>query len=104
MKTDINLDVKTIKTKLQAIPRFLHRYIVIIFIIGIVALYGFLIWQINTLSNIAPNEDKITEEMKIIKRPNIDQATIDKIEKLKDQNIGVQSLFKAARDNPFKDN
>jgi len=77
--------------------------VVLIFVIAILGVYGFLIWQINSLSNIAPSEEKITEEMQIIKRPNIDQATIDKIEKLKDQNIGVQSLFKAARDNPFKD-
>lgn len=104
MKNDINIDLNSIKAKLNSIPHFLHRYVVVIFVITVLIIYGFLIWQINELSNIPPNEDKITEEMKVIKRPNIDQATIDKIQQLKDQNIGVQALFKSARDNPFKDN
>jgi len=104
MSKDINIDLKSIKAKVLSIPGFLKQYVTFIFIISVLGIYGFLVWQINTLSNIAPSEQKITEEQQVIKRPKIDEDVVKKIEQLEDQNVAVKSLFKAARDNPFKEN
>lgn len=104
MSKDINIDLKSLKTKILSIPSFLKQYVTFIFIISVLSIYGFLVWQINSLSNIAPSEQKIIEEQQVIKRPKIDENVVKKIEQLEDQNVAVQSLFKSARDNPFKDN
>jgi hypothetical protein len=67
-------------------------------------LYGFLVFQIGTLASKEPDESSVTEQLNAVKRLKIDQATIDKINQLQDQNVTVQSIFKDARDNPFQDN
>lgn len=100
----MNIDIKAIPKYFNKIIRFLKPHIVFIFLISIVGIYGLLIFQINRLSSIEPSDEKINEELNSIKRPRIDQETISKIEQLEDQNVGVQSLFQTARDNPFQDN
>lgn len=75
----------------------------VIFILTIISLSGFLIFEINRLTAKEPTSEQISEQLETIKRLKIDQDTIDKIEQLEDQNIAVQSLFQAARDNPFQD-
>lgn len=104
MSKDISLNIKRIPQEAAKIGEFFKKHIVVIFIVSLLSIYGFLIFQINSLSNSAPNEEKIAEQLNTIKRPKIDQETIDKIEKLEDQNVAVKALFKQARDNPFQDN
>lgn len=81
----------------------LHKYSTFAFIVTVLSLYSFLIFQIGNLSHKEPEDYEVTEQLNTVKRLKIDQDTIDKIEQLEDQNIGVQSLFKAARDDPFRD-
>lgn len=104
MNKDLNIDLNSIKAKLMQLPIFIKRYAVVIFIVSVMGVYGFLVWQINSLSNIPANEERIAQERQVIKRPQVDENIVRKIEQLEDQNVAVQSLFKAARDNPFKDN
>jgi hypothetical protein len=104
MKKNLELNPKRIKIQFWKIVRAIRRHTTIIFIVSVLSIYGFLIFQINQYSGIEPSEEEIAEQLNIIKRPKIDQETIDKIEQLEDQNVGVQSLFKSARDNPFEDN
>lgn len=100
---NFNLDLNSITANLRQLPRKLQKYVIEIFAIFVLCIYGFLVYQINSLSNIEPNEDKILEEQQIIKRPQIDESAVTKIQQLEAENIAVQSLFKEARDNPFKD-
>lgn len=99
-----NLDVKQLGTVAKNIITKLQRYATFIFIISILLIYAFLVFRISMLSQAEPSEDAIAEQSKTIKRLKLDQTSIDKIQQLEDQNIGVQSLFKSARDNPFQDN
>lgn len=101
---NMNLDLKHFLAYFKKLAKTLKKHSPIIFIVTVLCVYGFLIFQINRLSTAEPTEQEITEQQNVIKRLNIDQASVDKIEQLKDQNVSVQSLFKAARDNPFKDN
>lgn len=95
---------KSLLSYLRASARKLRRYTVLIFIIVVIGLYGFLVFQIGKLSQVEPEETAVSEQLGKVKRLKIDQESVDKIQKLEDENIGVQSLFKAARDNPFQDN
>lgn len=98
-----NIDIKNIPTLLKSSLKPVLAHAKVIFILGIILLSGFLVFEINRLTAKEPTPEQISEQLEIIKRPKIDQDTINKIEQLEDQNIAVQSLFQAARDNPFQD-
>lgn len=100
----MNIEIKAIPAYLNKLVNSIKPHMIFIFIISVISIYGLLIFQINRLSSAEPSDEKINEELNTIKRPKIDQETITKIEQLEDQNVGVKSLFKDARDNPFQDN
>jgi hypothetical protein len=97
-----NLDIKQITTHVRGLLRRLQGYAAFLFIIGVLLIYSFLVLRISQLSQAEPDAAAIAEQQ-TIKRLKIDQGSISKIEELEDQNIGVQSLFESARDNPFED-
>lgn len=99
----MNLEIKDITAKIGPALQSLKRYFVFAFIILVVGIYAFLVFYINTLAAQEPAEDAVTERLKTVQRPRIDQDTLDKIEQLEDQNIQVQTLFQQARDNPFSE-
>lgn len=97
-----NIEVKQIIKSLKLALQKLRRYAWFLFIVGTLLLYSFLVARISMLSDPKPDEQTVTEQMNTVKRLKIDQSSIDRIEQLKDQNIGVQALFEEARDNPFQ--
>lgn len=98
----MNLDIKSIQLLANRALKKVRKYFVFIFIIAILGIYGFLVFQIGELSRAEPDEDKITEQLKTAVRPKIDEESIKKIRQLEDQNISVKSLFEQARENPFQ--
>lgn len=96
------LDPKGLTKKLAVIPRFLKKYAVFIVFILVLVAYGFIVFRIRTLANSEPNEDAVTEQLSSLNRPKVDQATINKIQQLRDSNVQVKALFDQARDNPFQ--
>lgn len=98
-----NLDLKDLPAKLLSITGVLRRYVVLIFIIGFLGIYGFLVMRINTLSSAEPDEDAVTERLSTARQTTVDKDTIEKIKQLQEQNVEVQTLFQQARDNPFSE-
>lgn len=98
-----NIDIKQLPELLRSTFGKFLKHAKFIFIIMVILLNGFLVFEINRLINKEPTEEQVTAQLETIKRPKIDQDTINKIEQLEDQNVGVRSLFKQARDNPFQD-
>lgn len=96
MKKDLN----TILLKADPVLGYIKRYRVTILIIIFVGMYAFLIMRINTLVNSEPTALP-SDQQKTVERLKIDQASIDRILELEEQNIQVKTLFKQARDNPF---
>jgi hypothetical protein len=96
-------DTKSIKSLIKKLLTRAQGYAAFVFIVGILAIYGFLVFQIGSLASKEPDDAAVSDQLNTLKRLRIDQATIDKIEQLEDQNVPVQALFKEARDNPFKD-
>jgi predicted negative regulator of RcsB-dependent stress response len=97
----MNLEVKDISAKIGPAILAAKKYLVFIFIITVLLVYGYLVFYINTLASQQPDEDAVTERLKTVQRPKIDEDALNKIEQLEDQNIQVQTLFQQARDNPF---
>jgi P pilus assembly chaperone PapD len=94
------LDLK--QTLLNAL-RVAARYRVLIFVIGMAAVYGYVIFSINTLSSAQPSETSVTSEVTAIRIPKIDKSVVKQLEDLRDNSVSVQTLFEQARDNPFNE-
>lgn len=98
-----NIDIKQLQTLLQKGFKYVQGYSSFIFIISILLIYSFLVFQIGSLSRSEPSEEAVAEKANTVKRLKLDQGAIDKIQQLEDQDVRVQSLFESARDNPFQD-
>jgi hypothetical protein len=100
---NINFDIKSLPKLLKRFILKLQQYVLIIFIVFVLSIYGFLVFQIQHLSQAEPKADDLTAQLATTKRLRIDQPSIDKILQLQDQSVSVQSLFETARDNPFQE-
>lgn len=69
--------------------------------IAFAAVYASLILQVNQLHSREPTAGQVSEQLKTIQRPSVDEATLAKIKQLQDQNIQVKALFDQARKDPF---
>ncbi len=100
-KPALNFDLKEIIKSLKRSELILEKYLPIAAFVIVFGMYGFLIMQISS----ATQKDVVTSssQAESIKRLKIDQASIDKIQKLEDQNVSVKSLFESARNNPFQE-
>ena len=101
MSQDIN--VKQIGATAKKSLGRLKVYASFLAVIAILLIYSFLVFRVSTLSQAEPDEAAVAEKSNTIKRLRIDQNSVDKLDDLEDQNVGVQSLFEEARDNPFQD-
>lgn len=98
-----DISVEKIGGSLSKAFKKVKGYAGFLFLITVLLVYTFLVLRISILSDPKPDETAIAEQTNIAKRLKVDQDAINKILQLEDQNIGVQSLFEDARDNPFQD-
>jgi len=96
-----NLNVKDIPSLVLSKLLVLKKYLVFIFIMFILLIYGYLVFHISNLAKTEPDEAAIADRLKTVQRPKIDKDALNKIQQLEDQNIQVQTLFQQARENPF---
>src|SRR5262249_25067436 len=97
------LDIKSSLAHFIGWLQRMRQYLPLIFIVSLLSAYGFLVLRINSLNNAEPSDAAVTEKLQTVQRPKVDQATIDKLQQLQDNSTEVQTLFKAARDNPFQE-
>lgn len=97
----MNIDLKTISTKLSPLVERIKKYGAFSVFIIVLGVYAFLIFSINKMSQAEPSEAMVQEKLQTVQVPKLDQATLKKINDLRDQNVQVKSLFDQARDNPF---
>lgn len=101
---NIELSTENLSVFGRATLSKLKRFAPTLSIIGVVAVYVFLVLQISQASQEVASDDATKVQTDAtIKRLRIDEEAIGKIQQLEDQNVGVQSLFKDARENPFQD-
>jgi hypothetical protein len=99
----MKLDIKKILSLLDPVILLFRKYKTMITFVVIVGIFGFIFFRIGQFNSIEPTEQQIDEKLQDVQRPRIDKSVIEKLEKLENQNIQVQTLFQQARENPFKE-
>ena len=101
MKTD--LDLHSIIKLFQKWFKTLNAYRNFIFFLLLTSLYGYIIWRINVLSTAPPSTADVSSAQQNVQLPRIPDATVQKLQGLQDNSVRVQTLFNAARQNPFQE-
>ncbi|GAC1499702.1 MAG: hypothetical protein NVS1B10_02690 [Candidatus Saccharimonadales bacterium] len=96
------LDLQSLKHLAAGYIAKFVRYNLIIFIVFILALYGFLALRIKTLSDTMPTADAVNSQVKAAQVPHIDKDIVTQLESLQDNSVSVKALFDEARSNPFQ--
>jgi hypothetical protein len=98
-----NLGVQDLTDKAAAVLRRVQRYSVPLFLVFVALIYGFIVLQINTLSNAQPSEDAVTSQVQADRITHIDPAIVKQLQSLQDNSVNVKTLFNQARANPFQE-
>lgn len=89
--------------KLEAVLRQIGRYRVLIFLLVVVGIYGFVLFQVNTLNSVQPTQDAINSQSNPIRTAHIDKKVVNQLQSLQDNSVNVKTLFDQARSNPFQE-
>jgi hypothetical protein len=100
MNGDIHFDglIKSLKGS----GKKLASYRALLFFLLLASVYGFIVYRINALSSIAPDDNAVPATTKTA-QPHIDPDVVKKILDLQDNSVNVQTLFDQARQNPFQE-
>ncbi len=79
----------------------LNKYKLFIYIVFVLILYGFLILKINTLDQFVVSNNSSSQISGTTTPQHLNQAVIDQLQQLQNNNVTVQTLFEQARNNPF---
>ncbi len=99
MKNDLSL--KALKPALAKALRSVRKFAAVLVFLLFTAIYGYTIYQINSLSNPTVDQSAVTSESKALPSPRMDEAAAAKLESLQDNSVNVQSLFDKSRTDPF---
>ncbi len=98
---EIKLNLSELPAMLSGAFRKVSGYRVFLFFLAVAALYGFIVWRINTFSSTPASTAE--ETVHATAQPHIDPSTVAKIKSLQDNSVSVQALFDSARQNPFQE-
>ncbi len=98
-----NIDIHTFAKSFQKWFRVLNKYRNFIFFLLLTSLYGYIVWRINVLSTAPPSTADVTSAQQNVQLPRIPESTVQKLQGLQDNSVRVQTLFNAARQNPFQE-
>ena len=97
------LPTKVSKPIVSFVSRVGH-YRVLIFVIAVTAIYGYIVFTINSLSHAEPSSEQISSQTSPIKATKIDPTVIKQLQQLQDNSVSVKALFNETRNNPFQEN
>lgn len=86
-------------TLLHSVKR-LGRFRVVLFVVFVLGLYGYLVFQIGQAASVEPTP---AEQLTTVKpSPRIDPNTVKQLQQLQDNSVSVKALFNDERSNPFQ--
>ena len=103
MKKDTKPNLQALLEHLSGTTTYAARYAVVLFLVLLLAVYGFVLLKITAYSNAEPSPDAITAQVKAAATPHVSQSVVQQMQSLQDHSVGVQSLFDQARSNPFQE-
>jgi len=97
------IDLQSIKRVVIASFSMLKKWAAVLIFLIFTGIYGYIVVQINTLSNPVIDDEAVATEAKTVPTPKIDQDAATKLESLKDNSVNVKTLFEQGRKNPFEE-
>ena len=79
------------------------KYIVLLFLLLLIGVYGFVLFQIYTLQNVQPNSNDVAAQAQPYATPQVDPTVVKQMQALQDNNVSVKALFDQARNSPFQE-
>ncbi|HEV2403378.1 MAG TPA: hypothetical protein VGS08_04205 [Candidatus Saccharimonadales bacterium] len=73
-----------------------------LFLLLVIAVYGYVAWRFQALNATQPSQKAIASQTSI-SQPHIDPVVVNKIKRLQDNSVSVQTLFDQARQDPFQE-
>jgi len=95
-----DIDLKSLPAQFAQLAKKLGRYRVVLFFALVAGVYGFISYQIFTLSSPDTNSSAVDTQVTSL-TPHIDVKIVDQLESLNDNSVNVKALFEKARQNPF---
>ena len=96
------IKLPAIKPALGRIVHTLRKYAGVIIFLLFTGTYGYLVTQINSLSNPDIDETLVLSEAKTVPLPKLDEDSAKKLQSLEDNSVNVQTLFEQSRTSPFQ--
>jgi hypothetical protein len=90
----------------EQLAKYLHIarvYAPLAFLVFLVAVYGFLLWRIYTLTSTGPDQSAVSSKLQTVGVPKVDPKVVSKMQDLEDNSQSAQTLFDQARQNPFSE-
>lgn len=103
MKKGSTISLQTVLAAGASLGRYFKRYVAILFLLLVAAVYSFILLQISSLSNAQPSPGAANAQAQASATPHIDPNVIKQIQNLQDHSVNVQTLFNQARNNPFQE-
>lgn len=94
---------KRLQALLATLLRRLSGYAVVLFLLLLVAVYGFVLYRISVLSSVQPSDADVTTQAKASAVPHVDSNAVKQLESLQDNSVSVRTLFNQTRNNPFQE-
>lgn len=99
----MKLSLKDLPAALSETLQRVKRYAVPVFLLIVVAVYGFLVFRINGMQNAQPGSVSSGQKVTPVATPRIDPKLVKQLQQLQDNSVNVKTLFDQARSNPFQD-
>lgn len=99
----MKLDLKDLPSQLAAVFNRVKRYAVLLFLLLVVAVYGYLLLHINGLESAQPGNVDTSQQVTNAATPHIDPKLAKQLQQLQDNSVSVKTLFDHARSNPFQE-
>lgn len=92
-----------VKKFLTKFGKGFERYGFEVYVLLIMVVLGFLVFEIRQFANPPRNEDLYNEQLLTLKQGRFDQKVIDRAKGLIDSNVDVKQIYLDGRDNPFSE-
>lgn len=100
---NVDLNAKSIKSALTHAATGVRKYASVVIFLLFMAVYGYMIAQINSLSNPTLDQSTVAAEAKALPKLKLDEEAVKKLQSLNDNSVNVQTLFEQGRSNPFEE-
>ena len=93
----------SLNAQLMGIMHVLGRYMTLWFVLLLLVVYGFVLFQIQGAQSAQPTEGEIASQLQSIATPHVDPNVVQQMQNLQDHSVNVRTLFDQARSNPFQE-